>query len=287
MTDPKPAETSFEEERIQSLADILSLIAIVGQMDKAAVQRILISLGSSLLGVKTDLVVDRDMARKLLVEIAKEEGEDAALYIASDMNFVARAWRPVLVEYTITDPYRLLPYAEIIYSLVIHSGVTLQDYEAFDRFGGPDVVLPMSQLNAALSAYAVPKPGLTWELVGFQDPADQALIASDAQNIYLFKAAPSGIDLRFSELERNTETDARREHDIRVDRPLFAAFVAGLLADMLYWSARLRAHTLPGHEMWQRIRALLASPEVEKPPTSIEIDKAPPKPKPKKKSAKK
>ena len=36
---------------------------------------------------------------------------------------------------------------------------------------------------------------------------------------------------------------------------------AGLLGDMLYWAARLRAHSLPGHEVWQRIQALLTVAE--------------------------
>lgn len=246
------------DERVQALSDILSLIAIIGQIDKAAIQRVLITLGSSLFDVGTTLRVDRQMARKLLVEVASESGEEAALHVSSDLRFVAKAWRPVLDEFlSVEDPYTLLPYAEIIYALVNHSGVNLQKYEAFDRFGGPDIVLPMRQLTAALSSYAVPQGGLTWELVGFQDPADQALIASDARIIFLFKAASSGIDLRFSELERDSGEEARRDHDVRVDTHLYAAFVAGLLGDMLYWAARLRAHALPGHELWRRIQALL------------------------------
>lgn len=254
-------EEISQEERIQALADILSLLAIIGRIDKAAVQRVLISLGSSLFDMQTAPAVNRDMARQLLIEVAQEAGEEAAVHVASDINWVARAWQPVLDEYLPLDPYRLLPYAEVIYALVNYSGVTLQQHEAFDRFGGPDIVLPMDQLAAALSAYSVPQPGLKWELVGFTDPPDQALVASDAQNIYLFKATATNIDLRFSELEREAGDDARREYDVRVDAPLFAAFTAGLLGDMLYWAARLRSHTLPGHEMWQRLQALLTVAE--------------------------
>lgn len=247
------------EEHIQSLANILSLVAIISGMEKAAINRVLLSLGTDMVGVQTRMIIDQNMARKLLLQIASEEDEQTALHVASDMAFVAKAWSPVLEEYMSSDPYRLLPFAEIIFSLTNYSGVTLQNYGAFDRFGGPDVVLPMPQLSAALSPYPVPQVGLTWELVGFHDPPDQALVASDRKNIYLFKAASSGIDLRFSELERNTEDDARREHDVRIDRTLFAAFVAGLLGDMLYWAARLRAHALPGHETWQRLQALLTA----------------------------
>lgn len=260
MTDPPNPE-----ERIQALADILSLVAIIGLIDKAAIQRVLISLGSVLLDVQTTPVIDRDMARKLLGEIAHEAGEEAALHIASDMAFVARAWRPVLEEHLPLDPYRLMPYAEIIYALVNHSGVALQQYEVLDRFGGSDFLIPFDQLSAALSTYAAPKPALKWELVGFREPSDQALVASGEQNIYLFKAASSATDLRFSELGRGNDDDNRREHDVRVDSPLFAAFLAGLLGDMLYWAARLRAHTLPGHEIWQRIQALLVTPGSSRP----------------------
>lgn len=257
------------DERIQSLADILSLVAIIGRIDKAAIQRVLIALGSSLFDVQTAPVIDREIARKLLVQIATEAGDDAAVHIASDLAFVARAWQPVLDEWLPGDPYRLLPYAEILYSLVNYSGVVLQQHDAFERFGGPDVVLPLHQLTAALSAYSVPSTGLRWELVGFQDPPDQAMVASDAQNIYLFKAASSGIDLRFAELERGTDNVAKREHDVRIDSPLFAAFVAGLLGDMLYWAARLRSHTLPGHEIWQRVLTLLLiANRGEPPPTA-------------------
>jgi hypothetical protein len=260
------SDSLSQDELVQSLADVLSLVAIIGQIDKAAIQRVLVALGSSLMGIDSTLSIDRQLAKKLLVEISKESGEDAALHVASDLHFVASAWRPVLDEYLSgEDPYRLLPFAEILYALINYSGVTLQTHEAFERFGGPDIVLPMTQLTAALRAYPVPKPGLTWELVGFRDPPDQALVASDAETIYLFKAASSGIDLRFAELARDSDADARREHDVRVDATLYAAFTAGLLGDMLYWAARLRAHALPGHEVWRRIHALLITPEEGKP----------------------
>lgn len=249
------------EERVQALADIFSLVALIGGIDKAAVQRVLLSLGNTLAGVKTRAAVDRNLARQLLVEIVKESDEQKAIQIAGDINMVARAWKPVLDEYLGVEAHRTLPFAEIIYALVNYSGVALQDHEAFDRFGGPDVVLPMTQLTAALKTYKVPKPVLDWQLVGFRDPPDQALIASDPDNIYLFKAASSPTELRFSELERAAEGDARHEHDVKVDEPLFAAFTAGLLGDMLYWSARLRSHALPGHEIWQRLNVLLAGPE--------------------------
>ena len=255
------AEQFSAEERIQALADILSLVAIIGRIDKAAIQRVLISLGSTLFDVQTAPTVDRELARKLLVEVAAISGEDAALHIAGDLAWVARSWRPVLDEYVPFDPYRPMPFAEILYALMIHSGYTLQEHDAFERFGGPDVVLPLPQLTAALSPYPVPRPGLRWELVGFKDPPDQALIGSDSQNIILFKAASSGVDLRFSELERGREDAPRSEHDVRIDTPLFAAFVAGLLGDMLYWAARLRSHTLPGQEMWMRIQTLLMTAE--------------------------
>jgi len=258
------AEQFSAEERIQALADILSLVAIIGRIDKAAIQRVLISLGSTLFDVQTAPVVDRELARKLLVEVAATSGEEAALHIAGDLAWVARSWRPVLDEYVPFDPYRPMPFAEILYSLMIHSGYTLQEHDAFERFGGPDVVLALPQLTAALSTYPIPRPGLRWEIVGFSDPPDQALIASDANNIFLFKAATSGVDLRFSELERGRENEAKSEHDVRVDTPLFTAFVAGLLGDMLYWAARLRAHALPGHEIWQRIQALLTVAETVK-----------------------
>jgi len=261
------ADQPTTDERIQAMADMLSLVAIIGRIDKAAIQRVLLSLGSTLLDVQTAPVVDREIARKLLVDIALEGGEDAAIHIASDLAWVARAWRPILDEYLPLDPYRPLPYAEILYGLVSFSGVALQEHDAFGRFGGPDVVLALPQLTAALAPYPVPKGGLRWEMVGFTDPPDQAIIATDSQNIFLFKAASSGVDLRFSELERDTEADARQEHDVQIDSALFAAFTAGLMGDMLYWAARLRAHTLPGYELWQRIQALLITSDHFEPVT--------------------
>jgi hypothetical protein len=260
------AEPYSAEERIQAMADMLSLVAIIGRIDKAAIQRVLISLGSTLFDVQTAPAVDRELARKLLVEIAAMSGEEAALHIAGDLAWVARSWRPVLDEFMPFDPYRPMPFAEILYALMIHSGYTLQEHETFERFGGPDVVLPLPQLSAALSTYPIPKPGLRWEMVGFSDPPDQALIASNSEAIFLFKAATSGVDLRFSELERGNQNEAKSEHDVRVDTALFAAFVAGLIGDMLYWAARLRSHALPGHEMWQRIQALLVIAENVKTP---------------------
>ena len=263
------------DERIQAMADILSLVAIVGRVDKAAIQRVLISLGSSLFDVQTAPIVDREIARKLLIEVAREGGDDSAIHIASDLAWVARAWRPTLDEYLPIDPYRPLPYAEVLYALANFSGVALQQHDAFARFGGPDQVLPLPQLTTALSPYPLPKAGLRWEMVGFNDPPDQALIASDSQEIYLFKAASSALDLRFSELERGSDADARREHDVKIDSALFAAFIAGLIGDMLYWAARVRSHTLPGHELWRRIQALLVtsdSPDGSNPRRTSSVD---------------
>jgi len=260
MTDP-----ISQEDKIQSLADVLSLLAIVGQMDKAAVQRVLIALGASLMDIEPTHRFDSDLTRQLIIQIAAEAGEESALYLLSDMDFVAAAWRPVLDQYLPSDPYRLLPYAEMIYALVNYTGMTLYEYDAFERFGGPDEVLPMRQLTASLQTYPVPVSGLTWELVGFRSPPDQALIGASGDAIYLFKAASSGIDVRLSELERDTDTEARREHDVRVDRPLFAAFVAGLLGDMIYWAARLRSHAIPGQDIWLRIHKLLTEPPPDNP----------------------
>jgi len=78
--------------------------------------------------------------------------------------------------------------------------------------------------------------------------------------MYLFKAASSNVDLRFSELERNADSGSRQEHDVRVDDGLFAAFVAGLLGDLLYWAARLRADVITGQQTWRRIKALIIAP---------------------------
>jgi hypothetical protein len=270
-------DLASQEERIQSLADILSLVAMVGGLDKGAIQRVLVTLGSSLLDVRQPLTVDRDLASRLLVRIAKESGETAAIEIASDMDFVAKSWRSVLKEYLPGDPHRALPYAEIIYALVNYSGSTLEQYGAFERFGGTDLVLPMPQLTASLRVMPLPRTNLTWEMIGFQDPHDQALVGSDEQNFYLFKAAPSAVRLRISELERNNQDEGRREHDITVDPPLFAAFAAGLLGDMLFWAARLRNHAAPGHEIWHRLFALLMPlPKSTTPPLEEDFPAAPP-----------
>jgi hypothetical protein len=252
-----------QEERIQSLADILSLVAILGGMDKSAVQRVLVSLGSSLLTGKTPLAVDRDLASRLLVQVSKEGGERAALDLADDMRFVAQSWKAVLDDELLqqTDPHRAMPYAEIMFALFNRTGYTLQDYGAFEQFGGADMVLRMPQLTAALKNYPFPKTNLAWDLVGFPDPPDQALVASDEQTYYLFKLATSPTTLRISELERGSDSEARREHDVRIDPSMFASFTAGLLGDMLYWAARLRTHTEPGRETWSRLNALLFPPQ--------------------------
>jgi len=256
-------EPTAQEDKIQSLADVLSLLAIVGQLDKAAVQRVLIALGASLMDVEPTHRFDSDLTRKLIIQIAAEAGEEAALHTLSDMDFVARAWRPVLDQYLPSDPYRLLPYAEMVYALVNHTGMILYEYDAFERFGGADEVLPMRQLTASLQTYPVPVSGLTWDLIGFHAPPDQALIGTSDDAIYLFKAASSGIDVRLSELERGSDTEARREHDVRVDRPLFAAFIAGLLGDMIYWAARLRSHATPGQDIWLRMHKLLTETSLD------------------------
>lgn len=250
-----------QEERIEALANILSLVAIVGGMDKAAVQRVLLALGANLVSTPSATRIGTDLAGQLLAHIAKEDGEQTALRIAHAMQFVAEAWQPVLDEYPLQDPHRLLPYAEILFALCIRSGMTLHDYGAFERFGGPDWVLPLPQLTAALKSYAVPRIGLVWELVGFQEPPDQAFVASDAEAMFLFKAAVTPTDLRFAELAREGNEGARREVDVRVEAPLFAAFVAGLLGDMVYWSARLRADAVTGQQIWRRLLALLHPPE--------------------------
>src|SRR5262245_9818439 len=117
---------------------MLSLVAILGGMEKSAIQRVLVSLGSSLLDVHTSLAVDRDLASRLLVQVAKESGEQAAIDVASDMHFVATSWKPVLDESLLKqkDLYRSAPFAEILFSLINYSGHTLEDYDAFDQFGG-------------------------------------------------------------------------------------------------------------------------------------------------------
>jgi hypothetical protein len=151
----------------------------------------------------------------------------------------------------------MLPFAEIIYALANYTGNTLYRYGAFEQFGGADAVLPMVQLTSALSAHHLPTPGLTWELVGFDDPPDQVLVASDAQTLHLLKAASSATSLRFSELERGSDEDPALENEVAVSTALFAAFTAGLLGDMLFYAARLRNHAAVGREVWARIHALL------------------------------
>ncbi|MBN1120895.1 MAG: hypothetical protein JXJ17_07435 [Anaerolineae bacterium] len=257
------AQPAQNDDRIQALANILSLLAIIGGMDKAAVQRVLISLGSNLIAGTGAGRIEMDLAARLLAQVANEDGEEAALRIASDMGFVAKAWKPVLIEFTSSDPYRIVPSAEIIYQLVNYSSFTLQSYGAFERFGGPDQVISMPQLTASLKPYPVPDTGLIWELVGFSDPPDQALVGTSMDAMYLFKAASSNVDLRFSELERNADSDARQEHDVRIDDGLFAAFIAGLLGDLLYWAARLRADAITGQQTWRRIKALIIAPEAD------------------------
>ena len=111
------------------------------------------------------------------------------------------------------------------------------------------------QMEVRYQCIHVSEPvGRIYEEIG---PADQALVGSDDRMMYLFKSASSGIALRFSELERQAQDQPRREHDVRVDRPLFAAFVAGLAGDLLYYAARLRGDAAPGHQIWQRLQVLL------------------------------
>jgi hypothetical protein len=258
---------------------MLSLVAILGGMEKIAIQRVLVSLGSALLDVRTPMFVDRELASRLLVQIAKESGESAAIDVADDMHFVARSWKPILEDTLLRpdNPHRALPYAEIIFALVNYSGHALSEYRAFEQFGGADLLLPMPQLTAALRSYPVPRPDLTWNLVGFQDPGDHALVGQDEESYYLFKFAPTPTTLRLSELERGSDEDSRHDHDIHLDPALFAAFVAGLLGDMLYWAARLRNHVLPGHQMWERIQNLLhpAQPAEREPRAPIISTSAP------------
>jgi len=262
------ADRLTQEDRIQSLANVLSLLAIVSGMDKAAVQRVLITLGSNLIAVPGEQPISPELAGRLLAHIAHEEGKEAALRVATDMDFVAKAWQPVLDEYFNDDPHRQMPFAEVLYALFNYSAYTLHQYGAFDRFGGPDVVLTMPQLTAALKTYHVPQPGLVWEIVGFDDPPDQALIASEVDTMYLFKAAISPVILRFSELARNEDAGPRHEHDVRVDDALFGAFIAGLLGDMLYWAARLRADAITGRQTWKAVQALI-TPPAEWPPVRM------------------
>lgn len=253
-----------QDEKVQYLADILSLVAVVGQMDATAMQRVLAALGSQLATIQPPAPIDPKLAAKLVAEIATHAGERTAANVAGDIAFVAEAWRDVLSAYRPVDPYELLPYAEIVFALVNHTGVALASREVFERFGGDDLLLPMPQLTAALQPYPAPKPGLKWEMIGFVEPSDQALIASDDEMTHLFKSASSGITLRFSELEPQAQDKPRREHEVRVDKALFAAFVAGLAGDLLYYAARLRGHAAPGHEIWERLQVLLSG---ESPPS--------------------
>lgn len=251
------ADISSQEAKIQSLANILSLLAIAGGMDNAAVQRVLVALGSTMLSAQEDLVIDRELTTKLMSQVASELGEQAALDLMRDLTFIADAWGPVFNTFDVIDAHRTVPYAEVLTLLVHHSGFTLLDHDAFRAFGGTDMVLPMEQITAALKPYAIPNPGLKWEFVGFTEPDDYALVAGDVRTIYLFKTHASAVDLRFSELERNSGEPARSEHDVHIDDALFGAFTAGLIGDMLVWASRLRKHAAPGQEMWKRIQSLL------------------------------
>jgi hypothetical protein len=248
-----------QDEKIQYLSDILSLVAVVGQIDATAMQRVLAALGSQLTAIEPPAPIEPDLAARLVAEIAAHAGEKAAATVASDIAFVATAWRDVLREYQPIDPYELLPYAEIVYALVNHTGAALAERNTFQQFGGDDLLLPMPQLTAALQPHPVPKPALTWEMVGFVEPSDQALIAHDGQVMYLFKSASSDITLRLSELDQQAQDQARREHEVSIDRALFTAFVAGLAGDLLYYAARLRGLAAPGHEVWERLQVLLSS----------------------------
>jgi len=269
------AEHPAREDKVQSLANVLSLIAIAGNLDNTAVQRVLTALGAELAGARLVPSIDRALASKLLAQVAMESGEARALDLLHDMAWVADAWRPVLDAFRPLDPQTALPYAEIIDLLVIHSGTALQQHDAFTSFGGVDLVLPLNQLTAALRPYHAPQPGLNWELVGFQDPPDQALVAGDAATIYLFKTHASNTALRFSELARDSDEAARREHDVIVDPPLFGAFLAGLLGDMLAWAARLRGQAVPGHELWRRIQSMLLEGVQPMPPTAYRASPQP------------
>lgn len=247
-----------QEDRIQYLADILSLVAVVGQMDATVMQRVMAALGSQLALIEPAKPIDPRLAARLVAEIATQADERAAAHIASDLAFVAEAWRDVLRQFGPLDPYELLPYAEIVFALVNHTGQALASRQIFERFGGEDLLVPMPQLTAALQPFAAPNPDLTWEMIGFLEPSDQALIGTDETMMYLFKSASSGITLRFSELERDTEAAPRREHEVRVDNDLFAAFVAGLAGDLLYYAARMRGESAPGHRIWESLQVLLS-----------------------------
>jgi hypothetical protein len=246
------------DEKIDLLAQLLTLLALVGRVDKTAMNRVLTSLGPALVSLHPSRPVPPNLARQLIVSIAAETDKETALNIAADLDFVAEAWRDVLDQFSAPDLHGELPYAEITFALANHTGAVLQERDTLSRFGGPDLILPMPQLSAALQTYPAPRTGLAWEMVGFLDPPDQALVASspDGAVAFLFKAASSSTDLRFSELERNVG-DVRHEHDVKMDRPMFAAFVAGLMGDLLYYAALLRDEVAPGHHVWARLRSLL------------------------------
>ena len=250
-----------QEQKVQYLADILSLVAIVGKLDSAAMQRVLASLGNELADITPSEPIDPKLAARLVAEIAENASVGEAADVANDFAFVGRAWREVLDEYRPFGPYESLPFAEILFALVNRAGMALTEQQAIERFGGSDLLLPMAQLTAALQTYAVPEPNLTWEMIGFAEPDDQALIGTDynTNTMYLFKSASSGRTLRFSELELQAQGDEpRREHDLPVEPPLFAAFIAGLAGDLLYYSARLRGHAASGFEIWERLQVLLS-----------------------------
>ena len=248
-----------QDIKIQYLADILSLVAIVGKLDSGVMERVLASLGNELADINPPEPLDPELAAKLIAESAIQSREQSAANIARDFAFVAEAWKEVLAEHRPLDPYQLLPFAEIIFALVNHTGAALAARNAFERFGGDDLLVPMPQLSAALQTHAIPKPNLRWEMLGFVEPNDQALIGNDDKMTYLFKSASSGLTLRFSELELDSQNETRSEYELRVDKPLFAAFVAGLAGDLLYYSARLRNHADEGHEVWKRLQVLLSS----------------------------
>lgn len=245
------------EDKIQYLADILSFVAVVGRMDSAVMQLVLASLGSQLAGLKPPEPIDPKLAAQLVAEIAGKAGRKVAAEVTNDLSFVGSAWRSVLEEFGPFDPYEELPYADIIFALVNHTGTAFASHHIITRFGGEDLLIPMTQLTAALKTHSVPKPGLTWQMIGFLEPTDQALIAIDENIMYLFKSAPGPNTLRFSELDRQSMDHPRHEHDVPVNQPLFAAFVAGLASDMIFYAAKLRNQNAAGHEIWQRLLVLL------------------------------
>lgn len=246
-----------QDDQIQYLADILSLVAVIGQIDATAMQRVLAALGPQLAAIEPPAPIDPQLAARLVAELGAQADSQTAANVVSDIAFVAEAWHDVLRQFQPLDPYELLPFAEIVFALANHTGSALASRDIIARFGGEDLLLPMPQLTAALQPFPVPNPDLTWEMIGFVEPADQALIGSDERMMYLFKSASSGITLRFSELERQAQDQPRREHEVRVERPLFAAFVAGLAGDLLYYAARLRGEATPGRQIWQRLQVLL------------------------------